>query len=180
MCSGCVKSRVTRKHGGMIQKRNRFDAMAPVKGVTWLVVADQYDGSLYARELLPLTDPWMVMIEDVCLRPGATVRQLGMSSQKLAVQHSLRITLALDADSARPVCAMTDIPDYMETLGVRIRASALGCGISLKDQCGALFRDIDIAELRSRLNEAMHVAAAHYTERTSQKIPKTELPWPYS
>jgi hypothetical protein len=37
--------------------------MAPVAEVTWLVVADQYGDSLYVRELPPLTDPRMVMIE---------------------------------------------------------------------------------------------------------------------
>ena len=47
----------------MIRKRTRFDAMAPVAEVTWLVVADQYGDSLYVRELPPLTDPRMVMIE---------------------------------------------------------------------------------------------------------------------
>jgi hypothetical protein len=36
---------------GMIRKRSRFDAMAPVAEVTWLVVADQYGDSLYVREL---------------------------------------------------------------------------------------------------------------------------------
>ena len=59
---------------------------------------------------------------------------------------------------------MTDIPDYMETLGARIREGGPGCGISLKDHGGALFHDIEIAELRSRLNDAMHIAVAHYTE----------------
>ena len=59
---------------------------------------------------------------------------------------------------------MTDIPDYMETLGAEIRAGEAGCGISLKDHGGALFQDIEIAELRSRLNDAMHLAVAHYTE----------------
>jgi hypothetical protein len=59
---------------------------------------------------------------------------------------------------------MTEIPDYIETLGARIRAGERGCGISLKDHGGALFQDIEIAELRSRLNEAMHLAVSHYTE----------------
>jgi len=47
----------------MIQKRTRFDAMAPVAETTWLVVADPYGNSLYVRELPPLTDPRGVMIE---------------------------------------------------------------------------------------------------------------------
>jgi hypothetical protein len=59
---------------------------------------------------------------------------------------------------------MTDIPDYMETLGVRICAGTQGCGISLKDHGGAVFQDIETAELRSKLNEAMHAAVVHYAE----------------
>jgi hypothetical protein len=59
---------------------------------------------------------------------------------------------------------MTELPDYLETLGARIRAGGTGCGISLKDHGGALFQEIDIAELRSRLNEAMHLTVTHYTD----------------
>lgn len=53
--------------------------------------------------------------------------------------------------------------DYVETLGVRISADKTDCGVSLQDHGGALFQDIEIAELRSRLNEAIHVAVEHYT-----------------
>jgi hypothetical protein len=59
---------------------------------------------------------------------------------------------------------MTEPQDYLETLGARIRAGGTGCGIRLKDHGGALFQDIDIAELRSRLNEAMHFTVTHYTD----------------
>jgi hypothetical protein len=59
---------------------------------------------------------------------------------------------------------MMEIPDYIKTLGVRLRVGAERCGVSLKDHGGALFQDIQIAELRSRINEAMHVAVAHYSE----------------
>src|ERR1700761_2149815 len=53
--------------------------------------------------------------------------------------------------------------DYVETLGVRISVDKTDCGVSLQDHGGALFQDIEIAELRARLNEAIHVAVEHYT-----------------
>lgn len=65
---------------------------------------------------------------------------------------------------------MTEIPDYVEIVGAIIRVGKAGCGISLKDpgeglfHGGALFEGIDVAELRAKVNEAMHVAAAHFTE----------------
>jgi hypothetical protein len=64
---------------------------------------------------------------------------------------------------------MNEIPDYMEILGARFRSSELGCGVSLRNRGdtvihgGALFKGIDRFELRSRLNEAMHVSVEHYT-----------------
>jgi hypothetical protein len=63
---------------------------------------------------------------------------------------------------------MTNITDYMATLGARISAGKTDCGVSLKDHGGGLFQDIDIAELRSKLNEAIHIAVAHYTECTAR------------
>ena len=62
----------------MIRRRSRFDAMAPVAEVTWLVVADQYGDSLYVRELPALTDPRMVMIEAMSrsIREGFEVEEL--------------------------------------------------------------------------------------------------------
>jgi hypothetical protein len=68
---------------------------------------------------------------------------------------------------------MTDIPDYIETLGVRFRFGAQGCGVSLTDHDGefhggGLFQDIELSELRSKLNEATHIAAMHYTECIAQ------------
>jgi hypothetical protein len=74
--------------------------------------------------------------------------------------------------------AMTDIPDYVETLGARIRVGKTDCGVSLKNHGGALFQDIEIAELRSRLNEAIHFAVAHYTECTARagvEFPRSQI-----
>src|ERR1700722_12303775 len=58
---------------------------------------------------------------------------------------------------------MTDFPDYVETLGAVIRTGKAGCGISLLGHGGAVFPEIEIAELRSRFNEAMHVVVGYYT-----------------
>lgn len=64
---------------------------------------------------------------------------------------------------------MTNRSDHIEILGAEIRVRKQRCGTSLKEangtlHIGALFEDIESAELRSKVNEAMHVAVAHYTE----------------
>lgn len=57
---------------------------------------------------------------------------------------------------------MTDSLDYVKTLGAVIRTGEAGSGISLRGHGGAIFPEIDVAELRSRFNEAMHVAVTYY------------------
>ena len=64
---------------------------------------------------------------------------------------------------------MTETPDYLERLGATVRAIETGCGISLKSRgdaspTGGWFPEARIAELHSSLNQAMHVAVAHYTD----------------
>jgi hypothetical protein len=62
----------------MIHKRTRYNAMAPVPEITWLVVENEYREVLCARELPPNTDPRMVMIAamSVSIRKGFEVEEL--------------------------------------------------------------------------------------------------------
>jgi hypothetical protein len=59
-------------------RRTRFNSMAPVPEVTYLVVLDQYTKPLFVRELPPNTDPRMVMIEAMSrsIREGFEVEEL--------------------------------------------------------------------------------------------------------
>jgi hypothetical protein len=69
---------------------------------------------------------------------------------------------------------MNKIPDYIEMLGVRLRTSEIGCGISLRNRddsafhAGALFEGVGPQELRARFNEAMQMAVEHYTRSAGQ------------
>jgi len=58
---------------------------------------------------------------------------------------------------------MTEIRDYVEGLGVQFREGAQGCAVNLENHGGALFPEMEASELRSRLNESMKMAVAHYT-----------------
>ena len=59
-------------------KRTRYDSMAPVPEPTWLVIIDQHTKPLLVRQLAPMTDPRMVMIEAMSqsIRRGFEVEEL--------------------------------------------------------------------------------------------------------
>jgi hypothetical protein len=67
-------------HGGLrvVRQRSRHDAMAPIGEKTWLVVTSEIGDSLYVRELPPMTDSRMVMIEMMSrsIRMGFEVEEL--------------------------------------------------------------------------------------------------------
>lgn len=87
----------------MIQRRTRYDAMAPIAQTTWLVVSDEIGNSLYVRELPPQTDPRMVMIE-------AMAHSIGLGFEVEELPGTIPIYFARKGDERRCVSIVRTQP----------------------------------------------------------------------